>query len=143
MLRLLDSLGQHRRSGRKWSAQNDQRTTYRYPAVENECRLAWWAGDDFHELPARVENFSLRGALVVSSEMPATTEVYLRLLHPIETDWTLLTIVRAENTRKGKHRIGAEFRESCPYELFTVLPGYQLEYKNRSASPEFNSRDWR
>jgi len=143
MLRLFDLVGHHCPSPGSKPVCKECRTTCRYPAVENDARLGWWLGTDFHEVAARLEDISQGGVSMLSEETPPTDEVYVRLASPSATEWAMMCVCRTTSTAEGECHLGARFSEGCPYELFKNTKGCHLDETSENASPEFDGRYWR
>lgn len=143
MMRLFGALRPRRASAETRTPESDSRMTCRYPAVGNVARLGWWVGADFHEVSAWLEDVSQGGALIVAEAAPATTEVYIRLVQPTETEWTQVNVLRVAARSDGAYRVGARFAEGCPYDLFKSTRGCLMEARDSAASPEFDGRYWK
>ncbi len=109
----------------------DRRGSPRYVVREGlQIVLAWKVGDQPHqEVPARIVNLSLSGALLnVDATVPVAGPVWLRLpqgqVEPVE--WMAAQIIRVRAGRRGRpHILQIAFRESCPYGVFTqVVRGF-------------------
>jgi hypothetical protein len=121
----------------------DRRRACRYPTVSNQARLGWWSGADFSEVDARLGDISQGGALVVATGVLPAGAVFLRLSGPIETGWFPAEVLRTVSVARSSCLIALAFPETCPYDLFTGVRGFQLEGKGAAVSPEFDGRYWR
>jgi hypothetical protein len=122
---------------------DDQRKAYRYLPVDHEARLGWWLGEAFTDVPAYLGDVGHHGALILTEYEPPTTEVVVRLVRPVGTDWVLGQVVRSVSSPSEPTRLGVRFAGSCPYEVFRQLKGLRLDTTPVVAAPEDDSRFWR
>lgn len=98
---------------------SERRTTTRYKAVDPRCRLGWWDGPQFREVPAAMLNVSMRGALVTCGVAPPEDlPTWLLLEGNAEVAWFQAQVVKVSRPKKAAPEIALEFCSSCPYESF-------------------------
>ncbi len=93
----------------------ERRASPRCNAVQNQSRIEFPAPQAWRSIEARLVNISRGGALVdVENPPPIGTSVFLRIEHPVKTDWVSAAIVRLVQDRK----IALNSPQSCPDDLF-------------------------
>lgn len=140
--------------GRLWSSDpyqdaEERRRSFRYPALEPEITVGWWAGDQFHTCPALIQNISLGGMAVRSEQWPEGAEMVSvkagDAVDPsawVDVDWLNRGVRRWG--RRGKFQLHMRFPQSCPYDFFTrVTAGDSRDAQPPSGGEESDSYHWR
>jgi hypothetical protein len=98
---------------------SDRRGAARYTASKNEAQFRRTSGEGIETILAELINVSYSGALaLVSSRLPANSNIEFRLTRPNVTEWTEVTIVKVSLAPGHKFQVRLTFPESCPYEFF-------------------------
>jgi hypothetical protein len=131
----------------------NRRKSVRYASISNRAWLAWRAGGESAQAPARVRDISQSGASVLVEHAPSLNEndtAWVRMEHPAPSDWVEVKVVGiAPVTRKpflGRtqvlaHLVRVEFVDSCPYEVFkTATHGDQLNGSYEERGPSDSDR---
>ena len=82
--------------------------------MKNESRLEFAVRGGWRKINARIVNMSRDGALVVSDQFAAEdARIWLRIEHPVKSDWVEATIVRLGSDRE----VALSFPRGCPDDL--------------------------
>ncbi len=132
-----DGLWSERSAGRV----SERSSSPRYQASRNEALLGWCIGEKFIKYPAQFRIVGLRGALIVTRQMPPTEHVWVALARPVKTRWYATQVYRVRKNSQGLVEVELAFRATSDANHFKALicKG-EFNAKSFQRSPRLRSR---